>query len=611
VTDSSPGYQRFFAELKRRRVFRVMAVYGVVGFVLLQIVDLVVPALLLPEWTYRLVALILLLGLPVAIVLAWALEMTPEGVRRTGAAAPDELAEIIAAPASKRWPSGVLALVSVGALVVGAWFVGRRSSPVAADPAVGGDPVIASADLSLAVLPFADMSPDADQEYFSDGIAEEMLNLLAQIPELRVSARTSSFSFKGQNLEIPEIAERLNVAHVLEGSVRKAGDQVRITAQLVRADDGFRVWSDTWDRTLADIFAIQDEIAAAVVQELRVKLLGEAPTVEETDPAAYALYLQARHQYELHSPGARERAADLYRQALAIDSTYAPAWAGLALTYRFLAGQGRLTQSGDLLDYAPAQEAANRAIALDPAHAPAHVALGSIVLARDGDLQRAAEHFQRAISLSPIDPAVLERAGDLFRPLGRLSENIALLEFMALRDPVNSVVHAGLGQDYLSAGRLDESIASYRTALSISPTREFSHYAIAAALMLKGQPERALAELEQESGEEWRLIGQALTYHALDRPAEADSVLGKLTARSETAWAYNIAYVYAWRGEADRAFEWLDKAVQYNDGGLNYILVEPFFENIRDDPRWLPFLERIGRSPEQVAAIDFEVRLSK
>ncbi|HSM36377.1 MAG TPA: tetratricopeptide repeat protein [Longimicrobiales bacterium] len=448
------------------------------------------------------------------------------------------------------------------------------------------------------------MSSDSEQEYFSDGIAEEMLNLLAQIPQLRVSARTSSFSFKDQNLEIPEIAERLNVAHVLEGSVRKAEDRVRINAQLVRAD-GFRVWSDAWDRTLDDIFAIQDEIAAAVVQELRVTLLGEAPTVQETDPAAYALYLQARHQYELHSPGGRVRAADLYRQALAIDSAYAPAWAGLAHTYWFLAGQGLLTQSGDVFDYAPAQEAANRAIALDPAHAPAHLALGSIVLSRDGDLQLAAEHFQRAISLSPTDPAVLEHAGDLFLPLGRLSERIAL------RDPVNSGVHAALGRVYLWAGRLDESIASYRTALSISPGREFSHYVIAAALMLKGQPERALAEAEQESGEVWRLIGQALTYHALDRPADADSVLGELTARYETAWAYNIAYVYAWRGEADRAFEWLDKAVQYNDPGLNSILVEPFFDNIRDDPRWLPFLERIGRSPEQVAAIDFAIPLPR
>ncbi len=204
MTDPTPGYQRFFAELKRRRVFRVMAVYGIVGFVLLQIVDLAVPALLLPEWTYRLVALILLLGFPVAVVIAWALELTPEGVRRMAEAAPGELAEIIAAPASKRWPAGVLALVGMTALLAGAWYVGRQSAPgVAADLATG--PVTAS----IAVLPFVNMSDDASNEYFSDGISEELLNLLAKIAELRVAARTSSFSFKDQDLEITEIADRL------------------------------------------------------------------------------------------------------------------------------------------------------------------------------------------------------------------------------------------------------------------------------------------------------------------------------------------------------------------------------------------------------------------
>ena len=236
---TSPGYQRFFAELKRRRVFRVLAVYAIVAFVLLLVVDLAVPALLLPEWTYRLIALIP----PVAIVLAWAFHMRSEEVSRTAEGAPGEPAEIIAAPAFKRWPAVILALVGVTTLLAGAWYVGRQSATPGSDPAAG--PVLAS----IAVLPFVNMSDDASNEYFSDGISEELLNLLAKIPELRVAARTSSFTFKDQNLEIPEIAERLNVAHVLEGSVRKADNEVRITAQLIRADDGFHLWSDTWDRT--------------------------------------------------------------------------------------------------------------------------------------------------------------------------------------------------------------------------------------------------------------------------------------------------------------------------------------------------------------------------
>ncbi len=258
MTDPTPGYQRFFAELKRRRVFRVIAVYGIVAFALIEAADAIFPRVALPDWTVTLIVWLALLGFPVAVVIAWALELTPEGVRRTAEAAPGELAEIIAAPASKRWSSAVLALVGMSALLAGTWYAGRLSAP-----ASGTDGAASLASASIAVLPFADMSPDRDQEYFSDGISEELLNLLGKIPGLRVAARTSSFSFKGQNLEIPEIADRLNVAHVLEGSVRKADNQVRITAQLIDARSDTHLWSETWNRTLDDIFAIQDEIAAA------------------------------------------------------------------------------------------------------------------------------------------------------------------------------------------------------------------------------------------------------------------------------------------------------------------------------------------------------------
>ena len=338
MTDTQ-GYQRFFAELKRRRVFRVMAVYGIVGFVLLQLVDLAVPALLLPEWTYRFVALILLLGFPVAIVLAWALEMTPEGVRRTAEAAPGELTEIISAPASKRWPAGVLALAGMTALLAGVWYAGRQSAPaVGADSVASADAEAGPMSASIAVLPFVNMSDDASNEYFSDGISEELLNLLAKIPELQVAARTSSFSYKNQDVKLADVARELNVAHVLEGSVRKSGNEVRITAQLIKADDGFHMWSDTWDRTLDDIFAIQDEIAADVVAQLKVSLLGAAPTADVTDPEAYTLVLQARQLSRQSTAEGYERSNALYEQALEIESEYAAAWVGLAFNYMSQAG---------------------------------------------------------------------------------------------------------------------------------------------------------------------------------------------------------------------------------------------------------------------------------
>jgi TolB-like protein/Flp pilus assembly protein TadD len=457
---------------------------------------------------------------------------------------------------------------------------------------------------SIAVLPFVNMSDDASNEYFSDGISEELLNLLAKIPELQVAARTSSFSFKGQALEIPEIAERLNVAHVLEGSVRKSGNEVRITAQLIRADDGFHVWSDAWDRTLDDIFAIQYEIAADVAEQLKVTLLGAAPTVEETDPEAYALYLQARHHQ--NTAEGFEQSNALLQQALAIEPDYAAAWAGLANNYSSEASLGlRPYDEG----YQLAREAANRALAIDPEHAPAYAILGGIAMHHDNDLAAAAQYFELALELEPTNLGILSRAAGLAQDLGRLDEAIAIREYLVARDPVTAGRHYVLGSSYSYAGRLDEAIASFRTALRLSPGRINWQYGIGEALLLKGEPEAALQAMQQVSSEVRRMIGLAFAYHALGQTAESDAALTELIEKYEQAWAYNIAYVLAFRGEADRAFEWLDKAVEYNDPGLSEIAVTTEFANIHDDPRWLPFLESIGKSPEQLAAIQFEVRL--
>ena len=599
-----PGWQRFFAELKRRRVFRVVAVYGALGFVLLQVVDLAVPALLLPEWTYRFVALILLLGLPVAVVLAWALEVTPEGVRRTEGATAAEISEILSAPRSRRWPSGLLALGGLVALLAGAWYVGRTSAP---DSLAEDAPSVATGDVSIAVLPFADMSPDRDQEYFSDGISEELLNLLAKIPDLRVASRTSAFSFKDQNLEIPEIASRLGVDHVLEGSVRKAGDEVRITAQLIDARTDTHLWSETWDRTLEDVFAVQDEIAAEVVRELKVTLLGTAPHVEETDPEAYALYLQGRELAQRSTADGFERAIDLFRRALVIDSTYVPAWAALGIAYTNQTGFGlRPFEEGKAL----AREATERALRLDPGYAGAHANLGQLAMVFEGDLAAAARHLTRALELAPSDARILGVAANLAGNLGDLERGMALQEQVVLRAPVTPSARANLALYYRNAGRWDEAIAEHRVVLDLAPNSIAQHHGIALALLGKDEPGAALEENEKESDEGWRLLGRVAAYHDLGRKADSDAALAELIAKYEHEMAYNIAGGLAWRGESDRAFEWLAKAVEYGDPGLSEISADiQWFANLHDDPRWIPFLESIGKAPEQLAAIEFDVRL--
>ena len=450
------------------------------------------------------------------------------------------------------------------------------------------------------------MSDDASNEYFSDGISEELLNLLTKIPELRVISRSSAFSYKGKDIDIPTIAAQLNVAYVLEGSVRKAGNQVRISAQLIDARSDTHLWSGTYERTLDDIFATQDEIAARVVEQLKLTLLGDAPTVQATDPEAYALVLQARYVGHQVTTDSLDKSIALLEQALAIDPDYAAAWAGLASVYTRQAGLGlRPYEEAFTL----AREAASQSLTLDPAYAPAYRNLGWIAQDYDRDFVAAARHDERALAMEPANTDIIGSAATMAASLGRLDQAIALAEYAAARDPVNPIAIARLGLTYRDAGRLDEAIASLRTTLTLSPGYIGAQNFIGTALLLKGEPESALAAMQKEVSEAWRLIGLVVAHHALGQAAASDAAPATLIEKYEKQWAYNIAYVLAFRDEADRAFEWLDKAVAYNDPGLSEIATEPLFANIRSDPRWLPFLESIGKSPEQLAAIEFKVAL--
>ena len=460
-------------------------------------------------------------------------------------------------------------------------------------------------DRSIAVLSFVNMSSDPEQEYFSEGISEELLNLLAKIPELRVTSRSSAFSFKGQNLAIREIGERLRVAHVLEGSVRKSGNRVRITAQLVETASDTHVWSNTYDRTLDDIFAIQEEIAGDVVKQLKVTLLGAAPRVKQTDPQAYALFLQAGQLTRQRTPQSLAESRALLEKALAIDPAYAPAWASLAWNYAFeTVFAERPTEEG----YRLADAAVHKALAIDPGWAPAYALLGRIAVGR-GDLFEAARQLERALALEPANLSILIDSSRLLRILGRPREEGAILEFVIERDPVSEASWNFLAVSYRYAGRTKDSIAAARKVLELNPKRGTAHYQLGVALLAAGDAEAALEAFRKESVVAWGRVGLPMAYYALGRQAESDAALAELISKDAASAAYNLGYVLAFRGEADRAFEWLDKAIAYHDPGLAEIASEPLFASLRNDPRWLPCLRRIGRAPEQLAAIPFKVTL--
>jgi len=449
------SYQQLFAELKRRHVFKVAAIYGATAFVLLQLADLLVEALKLPGDFLTMVTVLVLLGFPLALILAWAFEVTPEGVRRADAASQEELAEIVAQPASKRWPAGLLALAGVAALVLGAWWVGRQTAPGtggAADPVTAGASAsgarLAYADLSeddrpsIAVLPFADMSREGDQEYFSDGMTEEILNTLAKIDELRVSARTSTFAYKDRGVDLREIGHELGVRYVVEGSVRKDGDQLRITAQLIDARDGSHLWSDAYDRTLEGVFAIQTEIAQAIARELRTPLgLDDPSTLVEpvADLEAYDLYLAARARMRERGSSLTE-AVRLYEAAIARDSTWAPAWAGLAEATEIrlwheenFGGQPPDTAAIDA-GLEAAEAAARRALALDPGNASALVALGSVL--RDRFQWTESESaYRRALSLDPDNAEAHQQYAEMLMAVGRIDEAVVEANRAAALDP--------------------------------------------------------------------------------------------------------------------------------------------------------------------------------
>jgi adenylate cyclase len=602
-----------FNELKRRNVFRVATAYVVSAWLAIQVVETIFPAFGFGDAALRIVAIVFAIGLIPTVVLAWAFELTPEGLKKERDV---DRSRSITPQTGRKLDRAIMVVLAlaVGYFAFDKFVLDQARQSDLREEAVeqarqevrDEAPVKAQIDASIAVMPFVNMSGDPDNEYFSDGISEELLNLLAKIPGLRVISRTSAFSYKNKAVKLADVARELNVAHVLEGSVRKAGDRVRITAQLIEADSDSHLWSETYDRTLEDIFAVQDEIAATVVQRLKVTLLGGDPHVEPTDPRAYTLRLQARHLAKRFSAESYEQAIALYEQALAIDPDYVEALGGLANIYINQANFGlRPAAEGFEL----AREIALKTLAVQPRAAFAHVYLASIAIFHDNDLAAAARHYEQALELEPANDIILGNAAGLLLNLGRLEQAVALQEYATARDPLNAVRYSNLGTYYFYSARWDDAIAAYRTALRLSPNAQQLHSNIGLALMLQGRPEEALEEFGREPDTDSALQGTTMALDALgDRQAFERSLAEALERLGETSPTY-MAQIYAWSGDADETFAWLARAVEQKGGGLTYQFLEPYYASVHADPRWAEFLQRTGSSQQQRDSIELRVTL--
>jgi TolB-like protein/cytochrome c-type biogenesis protein CcmH/NrfG len=494
---------------------------------------------------------------------------------------PAQLAAAAARPRRRGLVAGA-GVVIILAAVAGLWFGLRRKAP---EPA----PVAPS----IAVLPFVDMSPQKDQEYFSDGLAEELLNDLTKIHGLHVAARTSSFQFRGKNEDLRVIGEKLNVATILEGSVRREGKRVRITAQLIQVSDGFHLWSETYDRDLDDIFAVQDDIARSVAGSLRVTLLGSRPptsSAQGRNVEAYNACLQGRYFLDRRSKENLDKAFGYFDQAIKLDPGYAPAWVGLATAHNRQGNWGYVPVGEG---WANGREAVQRALALDPNLAEAHAVMGDIQAGYDWDWAGADASLKRAQALEPGNVTVVRTTALLARILGHFEEALALSRRAVELDPLGVQSQKMLGRTAWEAGRLDEAVAALKKTLELDPEDSGTHAWLGRVYMAQGHPQEALAEMEFEKHPVWRLYGQALAYHALGRKKESDAALAELIAKYQAPIAFQIAEEYAFRGEADRAFEWLDRAYAQRDAGLTLMKGDPLLKSLEHDPRYAAFLKKM------------------
>jgi TolB-like protein/Flp pilus assembly protein TadD len=573
----------FFGEAKRRNVYKVAAAYAVVGWLLIQVATQVFPFLEIPNWAIRLVILFTAVGFPVAVVIAWAFELTPEGIKRTDAAD--------AARQHSRGGVWIAVVVIAAALSFGLFLLGRYTAGNATPRQ--SEAATAAPGKSIAVLPLLNESGDPKDDYFSDGLSEELIAALAQISGLKVIGRSSSFRFKDRKEETKTIGEKLGVSTLLEGTVRRQGDRVRIVAELVNAANGIELWTQTFDRELKDIFVVQQEIARAVAESLRVTLLGaeeNSTQMATSSVEAHNAYLQALFHLQRRNLEDYRKAIAYFDRAIELDANYALAYAQRSEAWTVI---GDLTGQRATA-YPKARSDAEKAVAIAPALAEAHAALGWVRAFTEWKFPEGLSELQRAKELSPANPTANDLLARVIVYRGRLGEAERQARQAVELDPLSAATQFTLGRVLFYAGKLDEADAAGRKMAELQPSAASSHRWQVLVAVERGDGETALREAQFEPDEGFRAFGLALAHYIRGDKKAADAALADLVAHGRQGLAYQIAQVYAVRQEIDKAFEWLEIAFENHDGGMQTILVDPVLRGLRDDARYKNLVVKVG-----------------
>jgi adenylate cyclase len=576
----------FFAELKRRNVYKVAVAYGVVGWLVVQVTATIVPALHLPDAVTTAVVVLVLVGFPIALVISWAFEMTPEGMKRTADVSPDAKLPYW----SKRKFAGFI--IGIGVIAAGLLAFQMLHAPPARTQT--------STEKSIAVLPFVNMSADKNDEYLSDGVSEELITALSKITGLQVKARTSSFAFKGKNEDIQKIGELLHASHLLEGSVAKAGNKLRITAQLIQASDGNHEWSDTYDRDMQDIFAVRSEVAQKVAETLKVRLLGEEKRKIDKKPTenleAYNLYRQGRFYSDKLSEEDMKKAVPFFEQAVEKDPRFALAYAAIADNYVLAAD----TYISPREAFSKAKQAALKAIELDDSLAEAHASLGFVHFHYDWDWAAADKECRRAIELNPQSAQSYTIYMHYLAGIGRFDEANKFGARALELDPLSVSTHFFLGWSALFAGRNGDAIAKLSKAVELDPSNDWVRMFLGRAYLFNGMPQRAIEEMETAErlnpDDSYALGYLGYGYAVTGRRADALKILRRLDEMAKHRYVSRFAhvYIYAGLGDKDKTFEWLEKAYQERSDSLAWFRFDPESKNLQSDPRFAALMRKIG-----------------